>query len=189
MPTFVALLRGINVGKAKRVPMAELRSLLEGLGHGEVRTLLNSGNAAFTHSGVSAAAHAKVIAVALRARFGFDVPVVVKSAADLAAIVAQNPLVAPGVDPSRLLVLFTQEAQPPAPVRALATTVQPPDRLAFGKRAAYLHCPDGILASPAAARALGGLGELVTTRNWATALKLLALVAPCGAARLPAEGP
>ena len=55
MPTFIALLRGINVGKAKRVPMAELRALLAGLGYGDVQTLLNSGNAVFTHANASPA--------------------------------------------------------------------------------------------------------------------------------------
>lgn len=56
MPAFVTLLRGINVGKAKRVPMAELRALLAGLGYGDVQTLLNSGNAVFTHANASPAA-------------------------------------------------------------------------------------------------------------------------------------
>jgi uncharacterized protein (DUF1697 family) len=181
MPTFVALLRGINVGKAKRVPMAELRALFEALGHGGIQTLLNSGNVVFTHAQNGAEAHAQAISRVLRDRFGFDVPVVVKSAAELAAAVEQNPLAAPGVDPSRLLVVFAQGAAPPAAVRALAATVQPPDRFAVGERAAYLYCPDGILASPAANRALAGLSELVTTRNWATVLKLQALVAPGGA--------
>jgi uncharacterized protein (DUF1697 family) len=182
MPTFVALLRGINVGKAKRVPMAELRSLFEELGYGGgIQTLLNSGNVVFAHAQISAAVHAKAISVALRARFGFDVPVVVKSAGELAAIVEQNPLAAPGVDPSRLLVVFAPGAAPPAALRALTAAAQLPEQFAVGERAAYLYCPDGILASPAAGRALAGLGERVTTRNWATTLKLLALVATSGA--------
>lgn len=178
MSTFVALLRGINVGKAKRVPMAELRALLNGLGYGDVQTLLNSGNAVFTASSGNAASHAKSIAEALRTHLRFEVPVIVKSAADLVAIVEQNVLAAPEVDPSRLLVIFAQQAQPSQAVRALTAIVQPPDRFAVGERAAYLYCPKGILASPTAERALGGLGEAVTTRNGATALKLLALAAP-----------
>ena len=183
MPTFVALLRGINVGKARRVPMAELRSLFEDVGYGVgIQTLLNSGNIVFADAHKSAAAHARAISGALRDRFGFDVPVVVKSAAELAATVEENPLAAPGVDPSRLLVVFAQGAAPPAAVRALAAAVQPPDQFAVGRRAAYLYCPDGILASPAAKRALAGPSELVTTRNWATVLKLQALVAPGNAA-------
>jgi uncharacterized protein (DUF1697 family) len=181
MPTAVALLRGINVGKAKRVPMAELRALLESLGYGDVQTLLNSGNAVFTYAKGGADAHAKTIAEALRAHFGFAVPVVVKSAATLETIVAQNTLAAPGVDPSRLLVIFAQDARPPAALRALASVVRPPDQLVIGELAGYLHCPNGILASPTAERALGGLGELITTRNWATVLKLSALATASGA--------
>ena len=180
VPTFITLLRGINVGKAKRVPMAELRALLAGLGYGDVQTLLNSGNAVFTHANANTAAHAEAIAQALRTHFGFDIPVIVKSATDIAAIAAQNPLAAPGVDPSRLLVILALAASPPQAVHALAACVQAPDPFAVGKHAAYLHCPGGILSSPAAERALRGLGEVITTRNWATTLKLLALAVPGG---------
>ena len=92
MPAFVALLRGVNVGKAKRVPMAEFRGLLSGLGYTGVETLLNSGNAVFRASAGTPARHAASIAAALSSRLGVDVPVVVKSAKELAAIVAENPI-------------------------------------------------------------------------------------------------
>ncbi|MCA8960261.1 MAG: DUF1697 domain-containing protein [Planctomycetes bacterium] len=174
MPTFVALLRGINVGKAKRVPMAELRSLLEELGYDDVRTLLNSGNAVFAHTSRSATRHATDIARALESHFHFEVPVIVKSTADLRTIARQNSLAGPGVDPSKLLVIFPRAARPPASLARLATTVALPDRIAVGERAAYLHCPAGILTSPTAKRALDGLGETITTRNWSTVEKLLA---------------
>jgi uncharacterized protein (DUF1697 family) len=72
MPKFVALLRGINVGKAKRVPMADLRALLIGLGHTHVATLLNSGNAVFQAGGGSCARHAKDISGAIAARLKVD---------------------------------------------------------------------------------------------------------------------
>lgn len=181
MTTFVALLRGINVGKAKRVPVADLRGVLDGLGFGNLHTLLNSGNVVFTHPAGSAVTHAKSIADGLRSHFGFPVPVIVKTAADLGSIVEHNTLASPDLDPSKLLVIFAQTARPPTVLRQLATTVRPPDCFIAGEHAAYLYCPDGILASPFAERTLSDLGELVTTRNWATALKLLALATPRGA--------
>ena len=78
------------------------------------------------------------------------------------------------------MVVFAQTGRPPVALQELASIVRPPDRFAIGEHAAYLHCPNGILASPAAERALAGLGEVITTRNWATVLKLLALAVPHG---------
>lgn len=176
MPTFVALLRGINVGKAKRVPMADLRGLFAELGFGCARTVLNSGNVVFEHALESPAAHAELITEALFVRFGFAVPTVVKTADDLEQISTQNPFLAEVADPSRLLVIFAQGIASPPALRALVDVVKAPDRFALGEGAAYLYCPNGILASAAAECALRGLGVTLTTRNWATVLKLLALI-------------
>ena len=91
MTTFIALLRGVNVGKAKRVPMVEFRSLLSALGHTNVVTLLNSGNAVFRARSGTPRAHAARIAAAIAQKLKVEVPVIVKSARELAAIVAENP--------------------------------------------------------------------------------------------------
>src|ERR1700682_1845458 len=92
MPIFVALLRGVNIGKAKRVPMAELRALLSGLGYTGVATLLNSGNAVFRARRGTPTKHAKNIATAISTQLKVEVPVIVKSASELAAILAENPI-------------------------------------------------------------------------------------------------
>lgn len=175
MPAFMALLRGVNVGTGKRVPMADFRTLLSGLGYAQVVTLLNSGNAVFHAARGAPATHATRIAGAIAARLQIEVRVVVKSAAQLAAIVAENPLSAGCTDHSRLLVVFAQDAgalRSLAPVEAL---VRPPERFVLSGNAAYLACPDGILGSKAGAALLGKTGQRVTTRNWATVLKLHAL--------------
>ncbi len=176
MPTFVALLRGINVGKAKRIPMAELRALLEELGYTDVATLLNSGNAVFRAAKGTPAIHAKQIAAAIASRMGFDVPVVVKSARELAAIVSENPLAEDATNHSQLLVVFAQGNAAFAGLSAVANLVQPPERFAIGDSAAYLDCAAGILESKAGEALLGKVGKSVTTRNWATVLKLQTLV-------------
>jgi uncharacterized protein (DUF1697 family) len=177
MPTFIALLRGVNVGKGQRVPMATLRELLAGLGHTEVKTLLNSGNAAFRAASRSEPAHARRIAAALHASLGVDVPVIVKSAPQLAAVVAENPFADAATDPSRLLLAFTQADEDLAPLGALQPLLRPGEGLAIGRHAVYLHCPCGILDSKAGAALLGPLGRAATTRNWSTTLKLHALAA------------
>jgi uncharacterized protein (DUF1697 family) len=181
MPTYVALLRGVNVGKARRVPMAELRGVLAGLGCTEVTTVLNSGNAVFKAATRSASACAAAIAPALAGRCGFDVPVVVKSAQELGAIMTGNPLRFTEADHSRLLVAFVQGAEQLASLRKIDSLVVPPEQFSVGSHAAYLLCAAGLLKSKAGAALIGKAGQAVTTRNWATLLKLRALALPAGA--------
>jgi uncharacterized protein (DUF1697 family) len=182
MNTYIALLRGVNVGTGRRVPMADLRDLLTRLGLSDARTLLNSGNAVFGAAGGSAAAQAKAIAAAIQAQLGLAVPVIVKSARQLAAIVDENPW-GPGaadsaVDPARLLVVFTQDAASLAALRAIEALVVAPEAFHVGRHAAFLHCPAGILESRAGAALLGKAGRAATTRNWATVRKLQAMCVP-----------
>ena len=178
MTTFVALLRGVNVGKAKRVAMADWRAQLEGLGYRDVRTLLNSGNAVFRATGRSAAKHAAAIARALAESPGIRVATLVRAAAELARIVEGNPFAGSVADPSRLLVIFTRDAEALAGLAAIEPLVAGSEKFHLGTLAAYLSCPEGILGSKAGAALLGGVGEGVTTRNWATTLKLHRLANP-----------
>jgi uncharacterized protein (DUF1697 family) len=173
--THVALLRGINVGTAKRVRMADLRRLIEGLGGIDVRTLLNSGNVVFS-VGKNPGDFAGLIGKALVAKTGVSARVTVIPAADLAMIVRKNPLLAVADDPSRFLVSFFNR---PADANALKPLVKQdwsPEALAVGSRAAYLWCADGILKSPLWSAVGKALSDGVTSRNWATVLKLHALV-------------
>lgn len=175
MPLFVALLRGVNVGKAKRVPMAELRRLLSELGCTDVATLLNSGNAVFRAPLRKPAKLATELGHALRAQLDVDVPVIVKSAADLDAAVRDNPLAFRETDHARLLVAFTADARSLAALDAIRPLVARGEQFAIGAKAAYLLCPGGILKSKAGEALLGKAGRNATTRNWATVLKLQAL--------------
>ena len=175
MPIFVALLRGINVGKAKRVPMAELRALLSGLGYTSVTTLLNSGNAIFYAATGTSAKHATDIAAAIAHQLKVEVPVIVKPATELAAIISENPIQAEASEHSRLLVAFVQGTKALSGLAAVESLVAPPEQFAVGKHAVYLLCPTGILESKAWEALLGKAGRSATTRNWATVLKLHAL--------------
>lgn len=181
MPTFIALLRGVNVGKGRRVPMADFRAVLENLGYTGVSTLLNSGNAVFVASASTPAAHARAISDALLHALGVAVPVVVLSASELSSIVAENPLAEQAADGSRLMVSFVQGADALRSLEAIRALAAPPDTFVVGRRAAYLHCPQGSLASAAGAALLGRHGRAATTRNWSTTLKLHALALKTGA--------
>jgi uncharacterized protein (DUF1697 family) len=172
----VALLRGINVGRAKRVAMAELRALLADLGFGEVRTLLNSGNVVYEAPGVTPSQASARIEQGIAERLGVTARVTVLSAVELAELVAENPLLDVAHDHSRLLAAVLFEAAQRARLLPLLERDWAPEQLALGRRVAYLWCPDGLLASklPEAVGRL--LGDAVTTRNWATMTKLQALV-------------
>lgn len=175
MPTFVALLRGVNVGKAKRVPMAEFRALISSLGYTGVATLLNSGNAVFRAAKGTSAKHAANIAAAITEHLQVEVPVIVKSATELAAIVSENPINTEASAHSRFLVAFVQDPKALPALAAIEPLVVPPEQFAVGKHAAYLLCAAGILESKAGEALLGKAGRSATTRNWATVLKLQAL--------------
>lgn len=170
--THLALLRGINVGKAKRVAMADLRALVTDLGYLDVRTLLNSGNVIFTMPRAVRGDPATRIHEALARRLGVSSRVTVLTAAELAEIVLKNPLEKFAGNPSRLLV--TVLADPADRHRLLSLTKEAwaPDVVALGRRAAYLWCSGGILESRLAERIGRLLGDAGTSRNWATMLKL-----------------
>ena len=172
MTTYIALLRGINVGKAKRIAMADLRALLEDLGYTDVTTLLNSGNVVFKAGKGVPKKLAADISAAIATHLGIEVPVIVVSAKELALIVRENPF-ASADEPSRLLVAFVVEVGTLSAMSAIEPHVVAPEQFHVGTHAAYLHCASGILESKAA-EAL--LGKAATTRNWATVLKLQALV-------------
>ncbi len=176
---FVALFRGINVGRAKRVAMADLRALLVTLGYGNVSTLLNSGNAVFDGPAEAPARHAQRIRAAVAQALGVDALVVVKSGKDIAAVVAGNTLAGVATDASRLLVAFSNDAKALAALSALASKPWGADTMHLGSHAAYLWCANGILESKLAETLLRELAATGTTRNWATVEKIAALmVAP-----------
>jgi uncharacterized protein (DUF1697 family) len=175
MPRFVALLRGVNVGGARRVPMAQFRAVLSGLGYTGVTTLLNSGNAVFSADRAGPEAHARRIAAAIATRLKLEVPVVVRSARELSMVVADNPISAPREHHPRLLVTFIQDTRVLRTWSAIAPQVLAPEQFALGRSAAYLLCANGILESKAWALLLKQAGGSTTTRNWATVLRLAAL--------------
>ena len=171
----MALIRGINVGRAKRVAMADLKALVEDLGYSGVRTLLNSGNVVFTSTRGQLAAAASRIEDGMTRRLGVSARVLVITAAELEAIVAVNPLAAVARDASRLLVSVLGNPADRSRLEPLTRQSWEPDALALGSRVAYLWCAQGLLESRLAEAVNRVLGETTTARNWATMQKLHAL--------------
>jgi uncharacterized protein (DUF1697 family) len=170
----VALLRGINLGKNRQVSMPRLTEVLTERGHEDVRTHLRSGNVLLT-SPLTEEKLAAEVAAAVQEEFGFDVPVVVRTGAELAAVLRGNPFDGVATDPARYLVTFMAKA----PARGKVADLPAPEgkgQYVVRGRELYLWLPDGIQGTPMASWNWDRLlGEPGTARNWRTVEKLAEL--------------
>lgn len=173
-----ALLRGINVGTAKRIAMADLREIFVDLGYHDVRTLLNSGNVAFSGASARADAEARRIEEAIARQLCVTTRVTILSAKEVAAAVDGNPLGHVADNPSRLLLWVLEDDKMAARLQPLFTGRWEPDALALGGRVAYFWCANGISKSQLLEAAGRVLRDAGTARNFATMSKLKALMAP-----------
>ncbi len=173
--TKVALLRGINVGGRHRVPMADLRDLAASLGFGDPVTYIQSGNLVFdTH--LDDIATVATLASALEDRFGFPVPVMVRSAAELGAVAASHPFAALELEPRFLMVAFLDRVPTVDAVIDAASYL--PDRFTIDGREVYLAYPNGSGRSKLNHTLLEGrLGASATIRNWPSVTTLAELAA------------
>ncbi len=177
MGTWIALLRGINVGGHNMLPMKRLAVLLEAAGCADVRTYIQSGNVVFGHPARGAAALEKMIADAIKAEFGFAPQVMVLRAAELAAAAEANPWVEANHAPASLHVYFLA-SEPAAPdLAAIEAIRRGNERFVLRGRVFYLFAPDGIGQSKLAERAERLLGVAATARNWRTVTTLVDMAA------------
>lgn len=173
----VALLRGVNLGGNKKVPMARLKALVEALGFTEVKTLLNSGNVVFTARANQAGKAAARIEQAILDELGVSTKVTVLKADELDEILDDNPIAKLCDNPSRMLVAVFSDAVDRAKVAELAAQEWKPEVFAAGKRAAYLWCVNGISAGQLGFAVDKALKNGVTARNLGTMIKLRELLA------------
>jgi uncharacterized protein (DUF1697 family) len=171
----IALLRGVNLGGNKKVPMAVLKGLVEDLGFTEVRTLLNSGNVVFTARANAVGRAAARIQQGILDRLGVSCRVTVLTQAELGAMLDENPIAGMCDNPSRMLVAVFAEPAARAKAVALMEKEWKPEVLAVGSRAAYLWCVNGISSGQLGFAVDRALKDGVTARNLATMTKLLAL--------------
>lgn len=178
MGRLVVLLRGVNVGGHNKVPMADLRRLLESLGHTDVASYLQSGNAVFTSSQRSCKALAVSVEGALVAELGVDVRALVLSQARLEQIAKGNPMASADSDAAHLHVAFLCETPDADAVSQIDQSPFAPDRFEVVGDVAYLHYPGGMGRSKLdPGKVFGGLGVWVTARNWRTVNALVDLAA------------
>lgn len=171
----IVLLRGINVGGHRRVPMADLRALLAGLGYDGARTYLQSGNVVL-ESASSPDQVRRAIEREIKDELDLDVAIFVRTRDELAEVIAKNPLGDVARDPSRYLVSFLSAEPDATLVREAAAVDVRPEQFVVSGREIYAWHPDGVHASKLA-KVLSErrLGVTATARNWNTVTKLLEL--------------
>jgi uncharacterized protein (DUF1697 family) len=174
--SYIALLRGINVGGKNKVPMQTLRELITGISGSAVRTHLQSGNAVFTHEQQDPPRLAADLELAIAAELGLTISVLVRSGADLRRVVDGNPFPMEGINGSRFLVVFLSGPVPLDRLAAIDPATYAPDEFKPGVTEIYAHFPDSIRDSKLAALFTDRrLGLTASARNWNTVTKLLAL--------------
>lgn len=174
----VALLRAVNVGGSRKVPMADLKAMVEAIGFSSVKTLLASGNVVFEAGAESDAALEALLEREAEARLGLATSIIVRGPAAWRAMIEANPMPAEAErEPSRFLVNVAREpvtAEMLAMIRAVAT---PGETVEAGDRCVYAYFGDGV-ADSKAALVFGrkALGLTSTGRNWNTVLKIATLI-------------
>jgi uncharacterized protein (DUF1697 family) len=177
MTRMVALLRGINLGARNRISMASLRELLEDAGYEDVRTHLQSGNVVLgAKQGPDEVA--RTIEQAITDRLGLDVAVIVRTAAEIDAVVAGDPLGEVAGDPSRHFVVFLSTDPDAAALDAIAEEDLAREQVIARGREIHVWCPDGMRNSRAM-KAVNRrpLAPVTTFRNWNTVTKLAEMAA------------
>ncbi|MGW0421806.1 DUF1697 domain-containing protein [Streptomyces sp. NPDC003015] len=174
--TYAALLRGINVGGSRKVPMADLRTLMQDLGHSGVRSYLQSGQAVFTADHGDEDSLAAELTDAIEKRFGFTVDVIVRDHTYLKAIADNCPFPAAELEGKQLHVTYFSAPVDAARFAEIDQAAYLPEEFRLGDRALYLYAPNGLGRSKLAeqlSRPRLNKGVIATSRNWNTVVKLV----------------
>ena len=175
---YVALLRGVNVGSARKVPMADLKHLFVDLGHDDVTTYIQSGNVVFRLASAKPAAVIAELEKAIAKEFNVPARVLLRTDTELEKVLSRNPFLEKGADPAKLHVTFLADPAESKKAGAAEVPAGETDEFAVGpgRTEVYVHCPNGYGRSKLNNTFFEKkLGVAATTRNWNTVNKLLEL--------------
>jgi uncharacterized protein (DUF1697 family) len=179
----VALLRGINVGGANKLAMSDLKAIFEGAGCSPVQTIIQSGNVVFAAPAGLVGDLAAIVADEIRRRFGVATPVILRSSAEIRAIIEGNPFLPAGADPAALHVMCLTNRPSREQIAALDADRSSPDEFVVVGKDIYLRLPNGVARSKLTNayfdKALHTIG---TARNWRTMTKLCQALEHCAVA-------
>jgi uncharacterized protein (DUF1697 family) len=171
VPTYVAFLHGVNLGPHRRVPMSRLAALGRELGYDDVWTWASSGNLVLSTAG-SAADVERELGGALALELGAPVEVTVRTAAELAALLEQNPF--PEGSPSRVTIAFLRGPAPDGAAGRIAEVATPAEPFRLAGREVWVHYADGLASSRLAAGFSTHVGVGATTRTLGTVARIVA---------------
>jgi uncharacterized protein (DUF1697 family) len=174
---FLALLRGINVGGKNIIAKDDLRTCFEDIGCTSVRTYIQSGNVIFGGTAAAVRKAPDLVAAGIQQRWGYDVPVIIRTAAELTAAIKRSPFVAQA-DPAHLSIAFLAAKPSAAKIATLDPDRSPGDRFEVLGREIHLYAPNGVARSRLTNRYFDTkLSTDSTARNWKTVHKLIELAA------------
>ena len=172
--TYIALLRGINVGGRNRLPMDDLKRMFKDAGCLSVRTYIQSGNVVFAATPDDSQRIRKTVAATVSDKTGTDIPIILRSVEELTQVVVANPFPSEPPDSRTLHVGFLANRPSSNLVSCLDPNRSPPDEFAVRGQEIYLRLPNGVartrLTTAYLERVLATQG---TFRNWKTVLNLL----------------
>jgi uncharacterized protein (DUF1697 family) len=177
MATYIALVRGINIGGHKKTAMADLRELLMRMEFEDTQSLLNSGNLVFRSKTLATGNLEQRLEVEAKKRLSLESPFFVRTTQEWQSIIAHNPFPEEAErDPSHLAVMFFKSAPEPGAVKALQKIITGPEVIRAEGRQAYIIYPDGFARTRLTNALIDlKLGTTGTGRNWNTVLKLAAI--------------
>ena len=174
--TYVALLRGINVGGKNKLPMKDLVAMFIDAGCSDVRSYIQSGNVVFRAASSVARSVPAQVAASIASRFALQVPVVQRTAAELRVASSSNPFLLAGADPNALHALFLAESPTAEAVASLDPNRSPPDVFALVGNTVFLHLPNGVARTKLTNAYFDKkLATISTGRNWRTVLALVSM--------------
>jgi uncharacterized protein (DUF1697 family) len=171
MPTFISMLRGINVGGSKPIRMADLKAAYETLGLLNVQTYVNSGNVVFDDSKLTAPELATKIQAQLKKSFGHDIPVIIRTTADLKKVITHNPFLKGDreINLERLYITFLAATPAKADVKNLVVPQAQDDEFIIKGQEVFLYCPMGYGNTKLSNNLFEKkLKTAATSRNWRT---------------------
>ena len=179
--TYVALLRGINVGGKNKLPMRDLAAMFVEAGCKDVRTYIQSGNVVFSIPLKSAKRVPDFVSQRIADRFGYRVPVVLRTADEFRQVVVRNPFLESDADVESLHVGFLADLPAPHDVATLDPKRSPGDSFKVRGREIYLYLPNGVAGTKLTNAYFDSkLSTTSTFRNWRTVLKLLEMTRETG---------
>jgi uncharacterized protein (DUF1697 family) len=177
METFISILRGINVSGQKKIQMKELKALYESLKFKDVITYIQSGNVIFKSKKTADEKLAKKIEEAIDERYGFNVPVIIRTIEEMKHTISINPfLQQKNIDIEKLHVTFLAEKPQQINMETIKKVDYSPDKFIIADKEIYLYCPNGYGITKLSNNFFEQkLKVKATTRNWKTVNKLLEL--------------